>query len=293
LYITSLGNLCIPEKERNKLMNTYPRLALFLFAVFCVLMCKAADTGQAPAEEEIETEGSVFVLCYHSFLDIADDYTFPLRQLDAQMETLKNAGFNFITAEEFIAKRYTGPNNVLITIDDGNMSAHEAYYTVFIKYGIKPVLAIYPAITGRVRYALTWEELAELREEGCAVAAHGFYHLFLDERHYRKEPALSRNEVVKPKEILELRLGIDINMFMYPYGLYCDEIVQLVEDTGYEFAFTIKQGVVHSTNTNMNPLELPRYLMANSSVHHIFRMMFEAIGETYVYNPELHAPRRR
>jgi peptidoglycan/xylan/chitin deacetylase (PgdA/CDA1 family) len=278
-------------------MNTYtcPRILLLLLALCCALMCKSAQAEQVRSENKTETkaEGGAFVLCYHAFLDHPPhDLTFPIRQLDLQMKTLKDAGFNFITTEDLIAGSYEGVNNILITVDDGNKSVHRAYFEVFKKYGIKPLLGIYPHIINRMSYALTWEELAELQREGCHIAGHGYFHLYLFSSNYRSNRHDTRNEVIRPKQILESRLGIDINVFVYPFGSRSPEVIRLLKETGYTHAFTIEHGVIYTTNTNINRFELPRYLVANSNVHQIFSMLFRAIGKTYEPIPELRAPPR-
>ena len=256
---------------------------VLLILLFCVPMCKTAKV------EHTEPDGKdgVFVLCYHAFINVPNDITFPIKQLDLQMETLKNAGFNFITVEDLIAKRYKGLNNVLITVDDGNKSVYTAYYEVFKKYNIKPLIAIYTAIISRQRYALTWEQIAELHNEGCYIAAHGYYHLFLDANAYRKDPNSCRREVVKSKEILESKLGISINTFVYPYGVRCAEVVKLVEEADYKFGFTVDDGIIFRNDPNINRFEMPRYMITNSNVHKVFGLMFNAIDKIYEPNPKL------
>ena len=221
----------------------------------------------------------VFVLCYHAFNDNPHDITFPIRVLDRQMETLKNAGFNFITTEDFIAQRYRGLNNVLITSDDGNRSVYRAYHEVFKKYGIKPLIAIYPTIISVDPFALTWEQVAELRKEGCYIASHGYNHLYLNAAAYRSNPSASRREVVESKKLLESKLGFDIDVFVYPYGSGCPEIIKLVEETGYNFAFTIDTDIIYRENQNIKRFELPRYMVTNSNVNRIFELMIKTIND--------------
>jgi len=259
-------------------------IIILLLLLPCLLACKTANFEQP---ETSAGKDGVFVLCYHAFINVANQITFPIRQLDLQMQTLKNAGFNFITTEELIAKRYKGLNNVLITVDDGNRSMYTAYNEVFAKYNIKPLIAIYPAIINRQHYALTWEQIAKLHKEGCHIAAHGYYHLFLDANAYQKDPRASRQEVTRSKQVLESRLGINMDVFVYPYGKRCSEIIKLLEETGFKYAFTVDDGIVSRDDLNNNPFELPRFMITNANIHKVFGLMFEAIGKTYEPNPEL------
>ncbi|MCL2025648.1 MAG: polysaccharide deacetylase family protein [Leptospirales bacterium] len=237
--------------------------------------------------EQANTKDGVFVLCYHAFTNSPNEITFPIRQLDLHMKTLKDGGFNFITTEDLIAKRYRGLNNVLITSDDGNRSVYWAYKEVFKKYNIKPLIGIYPAIISREHYALTWEQITELHREGCYIAPHGYFHLFLDAEAYKNDPKASRKEVVDSKRELESKLGFDMDIFVYPYGKRCPEIVQLVEEIGYKFAFTIDHGIIYRDDLINNRFELPRYMIMNSNVNQIFELMFKSINKPYEPNPEL------
>ena len=267
----------------NKLIKN-SLLALLLIITSCQ---QAVEVKQTLEAKQADSNSGVFVLCYHAFTDRPNEITFPMRQLDLHMKTLKDGGFNFITTEDLVAGRYRGLNNVLITSDDGNRSVYTAYQEVFKKYGIKPLIGIYPAIINRVHYALTWEQVAELHQEGCYIAPHGYYHLFLDAKSYKEDPKASRKEVVDSKKVLESKLGFDMDIFVYPYGKRCPEIVQLVEEIGYKFAFTIDHGIISRDDLINNRLELPRYMITNSNVNQIFALMFKAIDKPYEPNPEL------
>jgi len=258
-------------------------IALLLFTISCTQTFETQESAQTNSKD------GVFVLCYHSFTNFPHEITFPIKQLILHIETLQNGGFNFITTEDLYAGRYKGLNNVLITSDDGNKSIYKAYFEVFKKYNIKPLIAIFPAIIGKRDYALTWEQIAELRKEGCHIAAHGYFHVFLDAKAYRADPHSCKREVTESKKLLESKLKFNINTFVYPYGKRCNEVVKLVEETGYSFGFTVENGIVYRDDPNLNLLEMPRYMIINSNVNQIFELMFEATGKTYTPNPALRA----
>jgi peptidoglycan/xylan/chitin deacetylase (PgdA/CDA1 family) len=244
-------------------------------------------TSEVADDKHFDRKDGVYVLCYHGFFNHPDQIIFSLKQLDLHMGTLQKGGFNFISMEDFIAKKYKGLNNVLITSDDGNKSVYKAYYEVFKKYNIKPLIAIYPAITSNRHYALTWEQIAELHKEGCYIAAHGYHHLFLDEKAYRNDPKASVTEVVKSKQVLESKLGFEIDTFVYPYGKRCREVIKIVEETGYKFGFTIEKSINYRNDPNIHQLEMPRYMVMKSNVNEIFELMFKSINKDYEPNPEL------
>ena len=59
-----------------------------------------------------------------------------------------------------------GDRNIMISIDDRNQTVYRAYHDVLKPLHIRPLLAIYPNIIGKRKYALTWEQLRELAADG-------------------------------------------------------------------------------------------------------------------------------
>jgi hypothetical protein len=104
--------------------------------------------------------------------------------------------------------------------------------------------------------AITWEQLADLRDNGVDIQAHSATHQDLREGHNVTviEPGGKRsrkkltgadyekwihNEVVGCKELLEQRLGIKVNCFAVPFGNYNEHVKELARNAGYEAMFTV------------------------------------------------------
>ena len=208
---------------------------------------------------------SVRVICYHTFRDAKNTYNFSVQELREQIEFLKSSGFTFVSAQDLSAGRVKGDRNILITIDDGNVSVYRAYKDVFKPHGIRPLLAIYPNVIGKKSYALSWEQLAELIRDGCDVAAHGYYHSILSEKNYEKDRKAFSREIVLSKKVLEEKLGRRVDFFVYPFGAYSDAAQNLVKETGYKLAFTIKPGAA-AVPLNGNQLTVPRYMLTQETV---------------------------
>lgn len=222
-------------------------------------------------------KNAVFVLVYHSFLG---DKPYPSdisrAELRAELNTLKQQGFHFVSFTELLAGRPVGTRNILVTIDDGNQSVYQVHQEVFKPLGIKPLLSIYPNIIGKKDYALTWEQLAELARGGCDIAAHGFYHFPLNQKAYDKDPAAFRKEIFHSKEVLEQRLRVPVQAFVYPNGVRADITKKILKEAGYRSAFTILWGPVHVPLTlNTDPLELPRYMVYKTN----WAMILSAINK--------------
>jgi hypothetical protein len=104
--------------------------------------------------------------------------------------------------------------------------------------------------------AITWEQLADMRDNGVDIQAHTATHQDLREGHVIMvmEPGGKRtkkkltgaeyeqwvqNEVVGCKQLLEQRLGIRVNCFAVPFGNYNDRVKEIARNAGYEAMFTV------------------------------------------------------
>jgi hypothetical protein len=104
--------------------------------------------------------------------------------------------------------------------------------------------------------AITWEQLADLRDNGIDIEAHSATHQDLREGHTimianpggkRTRTKLTgqqyedwmHNEVVGSKDLLEQRLGIKVNCFAVPFGNYNEHVKELARNSGYEAMFTV------------------------------------------------------
>src|SRR5881409_1474566 len=104
--------------------------------------------------------------------------------------------------------------------------------------------------------AITWEQLADMRDNGVDIEAHTATHQDLREGHTimvanpggkRSRTKLTgpqyeqwtQSEVVGSKQLLEQRLGIKVNCFAVPFGNYNDHVKELARNAGYEAMFTV------------------------------------------------------
>ena len=151
------------------------------------------------------------------------------------------------------------PRCAVITFDDGWKSQYEVAWPILKKYGYPLTLFIYTeglrggALGGGE--AMTWEQLADMRDNGVDIEAHSATHQDLREGHNvmlissgkRTKTKLTgpayeqwvQNEVVGSKQLLEQRLGIKVNCFAVPFGNYNEHVKELARNTGYEAMFTV------------------------------------------------------
>ncbi len=242
-------------------------------AVLALALCIMAWSASA-LTSEARAEASVSVLCYHSFLEKKkmDPFSFTIDELNSQILQLKKEGFRFVSINDLVSGRITGTRNVLITVDDGNKSVYEAHRKVFRPNGIRPLLGIYPnIIINKKHYALTWEQLEELANSGCDIAAHGYFHLKVNRKLHDKNPGYFKKEIYLVKKVLEEKLNRKITVYVYPFGLRDDLTVRTLREAGYRYAFTINNGRIDlPLGAGDRPYELPRYMVTRTSWKYCF-----------------------
>ncbi len=206
----------------------------------------------------VDQTAQVIVYGYHRFVEKVrrPDTEITPAAFEAQMKGLKDRGITVIPMQDFLAwkrsEKSIPPRCAVLTFDDGWKSQYEAAWPILKKYNYPVTLFIY---TEGVRgghfgggEALTWEQLAEMRDAGADIEAHSATHQDL-RKPYDKvaKKRLSppeyeqwlQNEIVGSKNLLEQRLGIKVNCFAVPYGFYNEHIKQACKAAGYEAVFTV------------------------------------------------------
>lgn len=201
----------------------------------------------------------VYILCYHAFLEKKDPYSFSTDQFREQLNKLKSSGFTFVTFEDVVNDRLTGNKNILISIDDGNKSVYQAYFSIMKPMGIKPLLGIYPAIIGRVEYAMNWEQVKKLSDDGCYIASHGYHHMFLSTKYYGEDKASFLKEIYLSKKILEEKLNRKIEAMVYPFGVNSEIAISELQKAGYKYGMTIEPKM--TSFPFKDNFQINRYLM--------------------------------
>jgi peptidoglycan/xylan/chitin deacetylase (PgdA/CDA1 family) len=214
----------------------------------------------------VDQTAQVLIFCYHR---LVDKIRYPGTEItpaafEAQMKELKDKGITVISMQDLLAwkrsEKNIPPRSAVITFDDGWKSQYEVAWPIMKKYGYPFTMFIY---TEGVRggtlgggEAITWEQLADMRDNGVDIQAHTATHQDLREGHTVMviEPGGKRarkkltgaeyekwvqNEVVGCKELLEQRLGIKVNCFAVPFGNYNEHVKELARNAGYEAMFTV------------------------------------------------------
>ena len=215
-------------------------------------------TPTPPARVAVDQTAQVIVYGYHRFVNQVrrPDTEITPQMFEQQMQELKNRGITVIGMQDFLAwkrgEKNIPPRCAIISFDDGWKSQYDVAWPIMKKFGYTFTMFIY---TEGVRgghfgggEAVTWEQLAEMRDAGVDIQAHSETHQDL-RKPYDKvaKKKLSppeyeewlQNEVGRCKDTLEQRLGIKVNCFAVPYGFYNQHIKDVAKGAGYEAVFTV------------------------------------------------------
>src|SRR5438270_3629563 len=219
---------------------------------------ETSPVASQPKKVAVDQTAQTIVYGYHRFVNQVrrPDTEITPQAFEQQMQELKNRGITVISMQDFLAwkrgEKNIPPRSAVITFDDGWKSQYEVAWPIMKNFGYPFTMFIY---TEGVRgghfgggEAITWEQLAEMRDAGIDIQAHSETHQDL-RKPYDKiaKKKLSppeyeqwlQNEVGRCKETLEQRLGIKVNCFAVPYGFYNQHIKDVAKGVGYEAVFTV------------------------------------------------------
>jgi peptidoglycan/xylan/chitin deacetylase (PgdA/CDA1 family) len=224
-----------------------------------------------------EPRGYIRILIYH---DIPDN---KINDFENQIVNLKK-NYIFITPEEFIEymngnKSYR-EDHVLLTFDDGFKSNRKLAEKILHKHNIKAVFFITSEFINCIDRnsqkmfianniykgsmsprdvpsnlgPMSWDDLGFLIKEGHMIGAHSKTHRYLSEEVIEN---VLKDEIIDSADFLELKLGIKIRLFAYPFGTLksLSEESNRIVNTRFDFAFN---GIRGRNNHNTNPLGIRR-----------------------------------
>jgi peptidoglycan/xylan/chitin deacetylase (PgdA/CDA1 family) len=149
------------------------------------------------------------------------------------------------------------------------------------RYGLPVTLFVYPSAISRASYALTWEELKDLRATGLFdVQSHTYWHPHFVREKRRLSPVdytrFVAFQLVRSRQVLGERLGARIDMLAWPFGIYDDALMTQAVAAGYVAGFTLERR--HATAGD-RVMALPRYLITDHDRGAAFaRLLSDAPG---------------
>ena len=175
------------------------------------------------------------ILAYHNFdPSVPGEMTISTAKFEQQIKWLKDNGFTIIPLQDLVSylrnEKSTLPDKpIVITADDGRKSVYTYMWPIIRKYNVPVTLFIYPTSISNASYAMTWEQLKELQATGLFdIQGHTYWHPNFKQEKKRLSDVeyhkLMYAQFVSSKKIIDKKLGTNITLLAWPYGIYDDQL---------------------------------------------------------------------
>jgi len=137
-------------------------------------------------------------------------------------------------------------------------------------------LFVYPSAVSNASYAMTWDQLRELKSTGLFdFQSHTYWHPNLKGAG-ALAPAefdkLVHMQLTKSREKLEKELGVKVDLLAWPFGIYDPWLMAKAAETGTPPPLR-SSGIGHAARSAM---ALPRYLLTDSDRGKAFEAILNA-----------------
>jgi peptidoglycan/xylan/chitin deacetylase (PgdA/CDA1 family) len=237
-----------------------------------LLACLLIVSLPAGADAESASEGGVPILLYHRFGPVvADSMTVTTPVFESHLKYLYENGYTVIPLRELMGMYFgsgvpAGSRYVVLVADDAHVSVYTTALPLLKKYNAHMTLFVYPSAISNASYAMTWNQLRELKATGLFdFQSHTYWHPNFKKERERLAPAefekLVHMQFTKSKEKIEKELGVKVDLLAWPFGIFDPWLMTKAAQAGYTAAFTIER---HAVTREDQPLALPRYLLADT-----------------------------
>jgi len=145
-------------------------------------------------------------------------YTVSPENLDAQLKSLKDAGYVVISLDRFVDRLKNGTpipaRSAVLTFDDGWENQIVYALPILKKYQDTATFFVYTHALGRTNF-MTWDDLKTLDTAGMSIGDHTETHPYLFKI---TDPKQMEKEIMGSKKRLEDFLGKPVTQFAYPFG---------------------------------------------------------------------------
>lgn len=199
-----------------------------------------------------------FVLCYH---DVDKDYKLTPEFFEYQIRYYLEHGYKFISEVGDLR----APKRILITFDDGYESFECHVLPLLERYRVPCIVFVPTKYIGKKmadgisepenqsKNIMSFDTLKRLAGSGLVgFGCHTHSHFDMT----RAESLFIRQDIEKALSIIRSVSGKECRAFCYPQGKVNDEVKALINEMGFEYAFTTKERAFSDCD---NYLEIPRY----------------------------------
>src|ERR1039457_4387166 len=213
---------------------------LMFFRLLCVVLLLSLPLPAISADSF-----RVPILLYHRFgATVVDGMTITTPVFESHMKYLHDNGYTVIPLRQLV-DHYRGkgpapkPKSVVIVEDDAHKSVYSEMLPVIRRYRYPVTIFTYPSAISNAKYAMTWDQLRELKKTGLFdIQSHTYCHPNFKRDRRKLNPAefekLVTTQLQKSKAKLEKELGGTVDLLAWPFGIYDDYLLKKAAEAGYE-----------------------------------------------------------
>lgn len=237
----------LPEISKNEMKKIPPDVKKAL--------ASQALTASSSAEKTASLSATIRVpiLMYH-YVEYVQDKKDKMRQeldippnvFSSQIETMKNAGYTFMTAAQLgqvlDGKMQLPQKPVLITFDDGHWDLDTDVLPILKQYQVKATAYIITGFIGGSDF-LSSQQLQDVINSGLVeIGAHTVHHISMKGQTLKT----LQYEVDTSKQTLEQQYHLHVVSFAYPYGTFDLQSINVVKADGFSTAVSTIPGVMQN-----------------------------------------------
>ncbi len=203
----------------------------------------ATSTSQSVSTTTLSQEIRLPILVYHIIRPSYPSDSTAVRAIavtpenfDAEMGYLGTAGYHVVRFGDLEAYFTHGsplpPKPIILSFDDGWADQFKYAFPILNKDHYPATFFVFTNAIGR-RGFLTWDELRQMVRAGMNIGDHTRSHPYLTTI---TSTSTLLSEIIGSKQLLEQKLGVPIDEFAYPFGMYNSSILSLVKEAGYKSA---------------------------------------------------------
>lgn len=229
-------------------------------AAAVALLCRALRLREQSAPP-VGTGVQVPVLMYHDVSYLGYGYSKTPEIFKAQMQELKNAGFNpvfFSQLVDYVENGTPLPDKpIVITLDDGYRTNYQYVYPILQELDMKAEISLIGGAMQFSNWGLRWEEVQEMADSGLVHFQAHTYLMHSDEsanggrlgvlkmsgESWQAYVEALGADTMKILDTIESRIGARPITFTYPRGKWNNMAEALVTSLGCKVSLTTKDGV--------------------------------------------------
>ena len=238
--------------------------------------------GTTPIENNINVR--IPILLYH-YVEYVQDKKDTIRQslnippyvFASQIETLKNAGYNFVTTSD-VAKAINGgsklpQNPVVLTFDDGYMDFYTDVFPILKKENVRAEEYIISDFLNRPNFMFTFQVKDIARSGLVEIGAHTEDHVWLKGMPKKR----AELQIFQSREVIEKITGRPVLSFAYPYGAFDQQTIELTREAGYTNAVSTIPGIEDNKNNEYYMYRIrPGYRTGKELLNYLKQNIFKA-----------------